>query len=92
MEYSLKLSVTDTNLYEDPSGYRRLVGRLLYLTITRLELAYSIQVLSQFLAKPTISHHQAATRVLRYLKAIPGQGLFFPTSSNLQLKAFSGSH
>lgn len=29
MEYSLKLSVTDTNLYEDPSGYRRLIGRLL---------------------------------------------------------------
>ncbi|KAL6328953.1 hypothetical protein AAG906_007243 [Vitis piasezkii] len=64
MESTLKLSANDTNFYEDPSGYRRLIGRLLYLTLTRPDLAYSVQVLSQFLAKPAVSHHQAAIRVL----------------------------
>ncbi|RVW57608.1 Retrovirus-related Pol polyprotein from transposon RE1 [Vitis vinifera] len=73
MESTLKLSANDTNFYEDPSGYRRLIGRLLYLTLTRPDLAYSVQVLSQFLAKPAVSHHQAVIRVLRYLKAKPGQ-------------------
>ena len=91
MESTLKLSANDTNFYEDPSGYRRLIGRLLYLTLTRPDLAYSVQVLSQFLAKPAVSHHQAGIRVLRYLKAIPGQGLFFISSSNFQLKGFSYS-
>ncbi|KAF5474584.1 hypothetical protein F2P56_006472 [Juglans regia] len=91
MESNLKLTAEDPNLYEDPPAYRRLVGRLLYLTLTRPDLAYSVQVLSQFLAKPTVSHYQAAIRVLRYLKATPGQGLFFSASSELQLKAFSDS-
>ncbi|KAF5471061.1 hypothetical protein F2P56_011533 [Juglans regia] len=91
MESNLKLTVTDSDLYEDPSAYRRMVGRLLSLTITRPDLAYSVQVLSQFLAKPAVSHYQAAIRVLRYLKATPGQGLFFSSSSELQLKAFSDS-
>ncbi|RVW88920.1 Retrovirus-related Pol polyprotein from transposon RE2 [Vitis vinifera] len=91
MESTLKLSANDTNFYEDPSGYRRLIGRLLYLTLTKPDLAYSVQVLNQFLAKPAVSHHQAAIRVLRYLKATPGQGLFFPSSSDFQLKGFSNS-
>ncbi|KAF5444958.1 hypothetical protein F2P56_034049 [Juglans regia] len=91
MESNLKLTADDPELYEDPSEYRRLVGRLFYLTITRPNFVYSVQVLSQFLAKPTISHHQVAMRVLRYLKATPGQGLFFSSSSKFQLKAFSDS-
>ncbi|XP_057463867.1 uncharacterized mitochondrial protein AtMg00810-like [Actinidia eriantha] len=91
MESTLKLSANDTNLYEDSSGYQKLISRLLCLTITMPDLAYSVQVLSQFLAKPAFSHHQAATQVLRYLKATPGQGLFFPSSSDFQLKGFSDS-
>ena len=46
MEYTLKFLANDTNLYEDPPGYRRLIGRLLYLTTTRPNLAYFVQVLS----------------------------------------------
>ncbi|KAF5454568.1 hypothetical protein F2P56_024223 [Juglans regia] len=91
METNLKLIAIDSILYGDPSAYRRLIGRLLYLTLTRPDLAYSVQVLSQFLAKPTVSYHQAAVRVLKYLKATPGQGLFLLASSELQLKAFSNS-
>ncbi|RVW46039.1 Retrovirus-related Pol polyprotein from transposon RE2 [Vitis vinifera] len=41
MESTLKLSANDTNFYEDPSGYRRLIGILLYLTLTMPDLAYS---------------------------------------------------
>ncbi|XP_057958653.1 uncharacterized mitochondrial protein AtMg00810-like [Malania oleifera] len=91
MDSNLKLTATDSNLYEDPLAYKRMIGILLYLTITRPDLAYSVQVLSQFLAKPAISHYQAAIRVLRYLKATLRQGLFFSSSSELQLKAFFDS-
>ncbi|PKI36359.1 hypothetical protein CRG98_043243 [Punica granatum] len=40
----------------DPGQYHRLVGRLLYLTITRLELSYPIHILSQFLQDPRQGH------------------------------------
>lgn len=91
MESNLILTAQDSNLYEDPSTYRRLVGRLLYLIITRPDLAYAVQVLSQFHVKLAFSQHQAVVRVLRYLKSTLGQGLFFPSSSDWKLKAFSNS-
>uniref|UniRef100_A0A2N9FQ47 Reverse transcriptase Ty1/copia-type domain-containing protein n=1 Tax=Fagus sylvatica TaxID=28930 RepID=A0A2N9FQ47_FAGSY len=57
----------------------------------KLNLSYSVQKLSQFMAKPTTSHLTAARRVLKYVKGSPGQGLFFSSSNNLQLKSFFNS-
>uniref|UniRef100_A0A2N9FS71 Reverse transcriptase Ty1/copia-type domain-containing protein n=1 Tax=Fagus sylvatica TaxID=28930 RepID=A0A2N9FS71_FAGSY len=71
MEQNMKLSETDGTLLDDPVVYRRLVGRLLYLTMTRPYLSYSVQKLSQFMAKLTTSHLTAAHRVLRYVKGSP---------------------
>ncbi|XP_040996226.1 uncharacterized mitochondrial protein AtMg00810-like [Juglans microcarpa x Juglans regia] len=90
MESTLKLSANDSSPpLSDPTSYRRLVGRLLYLTITRPELAYSVQALSQFMATPSTIHLQADQRVLRYIKATPGQGIFMSAASPLHLKAYS---
>ncbi|KAE9608368.1 putative RNA-directed DNA polymerase [Lupinus albus] len=41
--------------------------------------------------QPTNSHYLALTRILRYIKRAPGQALFYPSDSPLQLKAFSDS-
>lgn len=84
------LYATDAPSY-DPSSYHRLIGHLLYLTTTRPDITYAVQTLSQFMQAPTIHHFEAATHVLRYIKASPAQGLFFPATSPLQLKAFSDS-
>ena len=46
MESNLKLSKDDGNLLEDPVVYRRMIGKLLYLTITRHDLLYSVNKLS----------------------------------------------
>jgi hypothetical protein len=91
MEQNLKLSKDDGDLLTDSTAYRRLVGRLLYLTITRPDLAYSVQVLSQFMDKPRQTHLNAANRVLRYIKSSPAQGLFFFAKSDFHLKSFSDS-
>jgi hypothetical protein len=91
MEQNLKLSRDVGELIPDPTVYRRLIGRLLYLTITRPDLSYSVQTLSQFMDKPRQPHLDAVYRVLKYVKSSPGQGLLFPASSNFQLKAFSDS-
>jgi hypothetical protein len=91
METNLKLSRSSGVLLADPTSYRRLVGRLLYLTITRPDISYSIQLLSQFMDSPRQPHMDAATRVLRYLKSSPGEGLFYSASSGPHIQAFCES-
>jgi hypothetical protein len=86
---SIKLCNDSNELYLDIPSYRRLIGRLLYLNTTRPYITFITQQLSQFLTKPTLTHYNAATRVLRYLKNNPGRGLFFPRDSSLHISGFS---
>ena len=68
-----------------------MIGRLIYLTLTRPDLAYSVHVLAQFMHQPRQEHWDAAVRVIRYLKASPGQGIYFPAHRSLQLEAHCDS-
>ncbi|KAL0416136.1 UNVERIFIED_CONTAM: putative mitochondrial protein [Sesamum latifolium] len=64
----IKLSAEGGTLLIDPSRYRRLVGRNLYLNFTRPDVSHAAQQLSQFLQHPFQSHWNAATHLVRYLK------------------------
>jgi hypothetical protein len=89
LDPSIKLHHEDSAAYDDIAGYWRIIGKLLYLTTTRPDIAFAVQQLSQFLSKPTIVHFDAACRVVRYLKGSPGKGLFFPRSFALQILGFA---
>ncbi|KAL5542957.1 hypothetical protein UlMin_010667 [Ulmus minor] len=91
MEQNLKLTTTDGELLNNATKYRRLIGRLIYLTVTRPDIVYSVQMLSQFMHEPRKPHWDAALRVLRYIKGTPGQGLLFSSNNNLALKAYCDS-
>ncbi|GAU16205.1 hypothetical protein TSUD_298370 [Trifolium subterraneum] len=90
-KYALDLIQDAGEVISDPTTYRRLIGRLLYHTHSRPEIAYAVSKLSQFLASPTSEHMLAGLYVLRYIKNSPGQGLFFDSTSSLVLKGFSAS-
>jgi len=69
MEQNLRLSKYEGQKLEDLCSYRRLIGKLLYLTITRPNITYAIHRLSQFMSHPRKPHLLRANRVLQYLKA-----------------------
>ncbi|CAM8901423.1 unnamed protein product [Rhodiola kirilowii] len=88
MESKHNLSFSSGPTLPDPSIYRRLIGRLIYLTITRPDLAFPVHVLSQYMQTPTEEHLRAAHRVLRYIKSAPAQGLFFSSKSSFDLAGY----
>ncbi|KAJ3685421.1 hypothetical protein LUZ61_014585 [Rhynchospora tenuis] len=91
MEQNHRLAESVGGKFKDPEKYRRLIGRLIYLTITRPELCYSVHILAQFMQNPHQTHYEAALRVVRFLKGNPGQGLLLKADGNLQLNAFCDS-
>ena len=85
VEQNHRLSHDTGALFDDPKRYRRLVGHLIYLAVTRPDLAYSVHILSQFLQAPTMAHWDAALWVVRYLKGTPGNGILLRSDSDLTL-------
>jgi len=75
----------DDPLLEDPSRYPRLLGKLLYLTITRPNICYAVQTLGQFMHNPKESHMNAILKVIKYLKRCPGLGILLSQDFNLEM-------
>jgi histone deacetylase 1/2 len=74
---------------EDSTQYRSIVGALQYLTLTRLDLCFSVNKVCQYLHAPTTEHWTAAKRILRYVKDTLKLGITFIKSSSTFLSAFS---
>ena len=92
MESNLKLTASDGDPLTDDSRYRRIIGRLLYLTISRPDISFAINKLSQYMSKPRVPHLDALHHLLRYLKSTPGQGILFSAHSSLSLKAYTDAN
>lgn len=85
-----KMSKFDGQALQDPTTFRHVVGALQYATLTRPDLAYSVNQLCQHMHNPTTVHWTAAKRVLRYLKGSIDSGLFYCKGS-VSLNAFCDS-
>lgn len=65
-------------LLHDHTSYQRLVKRLIYLTMTRPDISYGVQILNQFMHASKQSHTDVAIKVVKYLKGCLGLGLLLP--------------
>jgi hypothetical protein len=89
LNHSIKLHQDGGEPFEDIASYKRIFGRLLYLTNTRPDINFATQQLGQFLYKPIMTHYCAAYMVVRYLKHNPGRGFLFPRTSKMQILGYS---
>ncbi|XP_059625362.1 uncharacterized mitochondrial protein AtMg00810-like [Cornus florida] len=92
METNVKLKVDDGDTLNDPEMYRRLVGKLIYLTITRPDISYAVSVVSQFMTSPQVPHMEAVVSLLKYLKGAPERGLFYRSSGHLQIEGYADAN
>ena len=73
----------------DRGQYQRMVGKLIYLSQTRLDIAYAIGVVSRFMHQPQIHHMTVVMRILRYLKGTSSKGILFKKNDHLDLLAYT---
>ncbi|XP_071688695.1 uncharacterized mitochondrial protein AtMg00810-like [Rutidosis leptorrhynchoides] len=78
-------------LLDNISEYQKLVGKLIYIALTRPDIAYTVHCLSQHMHSPLASHLKAAMRILKYLRETPGKGIFLSKYDRYDLSAFVDS-
>jgi Reverse transcriptase (RNA-dependent DNA polymerase) len=85
------LSSHGSELCKDPQLFRSVIGALQYGTLTRPDLSFSVNKLSQFMHSPTEDHWAAAKRILRYVAGTLDHGIQFYRGSPSRINAFSDS-
>ena len=75
--------------FEDPERYRRLVGKLNYFSVTCLDIAHSINVVSQYMSAPMVDHWAAVEEILCYLKGALGRGTLYSNHGHNRIECFS---
>ncbi|XP_070032887.1 secreted RxLR effector protein 161-like [Nicotiana tomentosiformis] len=91
LDPTVKLKAKEEEALTDPTYYRKLVGKLNFLTNTRLDIAYSVQNLSQFMDDTRQPHLKPVFHLLRYLKTDPTLGIFMSRDTNYTLRAYCDS-
>ena len=76
-------------LFEDPEGYRRLVGKLNYLTITCPDIAHLVSVVNQYMSSPTVDNWVAVQHILCYLNGAPERGIQYSNHGHNRVKCFT---
>ena len=88
MAQSLNLT-REGELFEDHEKYRKLVGKLNYLTVTRPDIAYFVSVVSQYMSFPTVDHWVDVEQILCYFKEAPGCGILYSNNGHNRLEYFT---
>nr|ABB46679.2 retrotransposon protein, putative, unclassified [Oryza sativa Japonica Group] len=73
----------------DQKEYRSMIGSLLYLIASRLDIQLAMCLYTRFPASPRASHRQAIKRIMRYLNHTLEFGIWYSTSSSICLSGYS---
>ncbi|GJU96324.1 retrovirus-related pol polyprotein from transposon TNT 1-94 [Tanacetum coccineum] len=82
----------DSDLQEtliDATHYREMIGSLMHLSSSRLDLIYAVCLCARYQAKPTEKHLNAVKRIFRYLKGTINMGIWNSRDTGMSLTAYS---
>lgn len=85
---NIHLTPSDGKSLYDPTLYRQLVNSLIYLTVTHLDIAYAIHIVSQFMSTLCTSHYEVVLHIPQYIRCTLHHGLHFSSSSSLLLHVY----
>ncbi|XP_071741161.1 uncharacterized protein [Rutidosis leptorrhynchoides] len=91
MRHTSPLIPNNSSTEVDATSFSKVVSQLQYLALTRPDISFATNKLSQFMHKPSDDHWQTLKRLLRYLKGTIYHGLFLRNDQLLTLSAFSNS-
>ena len=84
-----KLSKDDESKEVDQKMYRSMIGSLLYVIASRLDVMQAVRLVAWFQANPKEAHVLAIKRIFRYLKGTTEFGLWYPKGNELTLVAYT---
>ena len=91
LDVNVKLSAHAGDALENVTMYRKIVGSLIYLTITRLDLSYIVVLQSQFMQAPKKPHLDGVRRTLRYVRATLDYALFYVVGVPVELYGYTNA-
>ncbi|MCO5570544.1 hypothetical protein L7F22_024267 [Adiantum nelumboides] len=83
LDKNVKLRADEGQVLEDVTMYRQIVGSLIYLTISRLDLSYTVGLESQFMQLLRKPHLDVVRHTLCYVSATLDYALFYEASTEL---------
>ena len=89
MSSSTKLNLDPSGVEVSPTLYRSIIGSLLYLTASRLDIAFSMGVYARYQATLKESHLTVVKRIIRYVNGTLDYGLWYSKDSNACLSGYS---
>ncbi|XP_069145620.1 secreted RxLR effector protein 161-like [Solanum lycopersicum] len=89
VEFCSKINKVGRGDMVDNTLYRKIVGILMYLTVTRPDIMYVVSLISRYMESPTEIHFLAAKRFLRYLQGTKDFGLFYKKGEKSNLIGFA---
>lgn len=88
LEANNKLQRDDGDPLPDPTIYRHLVGGLIYLIMTRPNISYAANLVSQFMTNPRYLHLAAIKTIIWYILGTPTRIFFFSVGTPLTLSTY----
>ena len=89
MSPNVKLTVDLLGKSVDPSLYRSMIGSLLYLTASRPDISYSVEVCARYQVNPKESHMTTLKRIIKYVKTIAEFGMWYSKDTSDVLAGYS---
>jgi hypothetical protein len=65
------------------------MGKLVYLTVTRPDISYSVSQVSKFMHAPRTPHLEVIIKILRYLKGTPGKEILMKNNNSTEVCGYS---